>query len=800
MAKVIKPKPATKVNKAKPKSKGKKPKGQTRKVPTLTQKLAKASKVVKLDNLKWKKVDIPANFDDFLGGYGLEEIDGVDVEMVDGVPVFVMAEGRADQEEQSEEEDDDFGGFEDEEEIIEKKPKKSKKNNKDLSEVDRFELLDETAETSKPTEAKKSAPKPVEPEKPQGELLQNTFTNKTILPDDSISLPQWESIVKLSPYTINALSKMRFGKPTPIQRDAIPLAISGKDVIGKATTGSGKTLAFGIPILENYISREESEGPSGIIFAPTRELAHQVVEHLNLLAKFSPLAQHGVVSITGGLSIQKQERLLVHNPAIIVATPGRFLELIEKDGELARKLAKTDTIVLDEADRLLQDGHFDEFEKIMEILVKNRVGPKWQTLVFSATFLKDLFGKLEKNTRKGNFNEGAFEDGEILKLLDSKLKFKSKPVLIDVNPSEIVSGLVTEALVECGPMERDLYLYYFLLMYPGTTLVFANSIDTVKRLVPMLLELNIPAFSIHSGMMQKQRLRALERFKENKANNPSVVLIASDVAARGLDIPDIDHVVHYHLPRTADVYIHRSGRTARAGKEGVSIMFCSPQEASGPLRKLRGIVATSAQNTKMNMHTDVKLLPIEMTILNQLKPRVTALSKLGDALVSGSASRKQDLWVKQAAEDLGMSDDEFEDMDRFEDDVIKKQRKRTEAKLMTKIEQKQLRFELKDMLAVPLRKNGRRSYLTGADNLAHQIVTGKTHKDILGHQSVNALDLLRKKKEPEVVEIKTVEKVVNESGKMSRKEKRDLKGRVGKPKVEKPVKPVKKSGKKSNKK
>lgn len=117
-------------------------------------------------------------------------------------------------------------------------------------------------------------------------------------------------------------------------------------------------------------------------------------------------------------------------------------------------------------------------------------------------------------------------------------------------------------------------------MYKGSTLVFANSIDSVKRLVPFLNNLNIPAFAIHSSMIQKQRLRALERFQKASEKNDTAVLIASDVAARGLDIPNIDHVAHYHLPRSADVYIHRSGRTARAGKEGVSVMFCSPQEAS----------------------------------------------------------------------------------------------------------------------------------------------------------------------------------------------------------------------------
>lgn len=212
------------------------------------------------------------------------------------------------------------------------------------------------------------------------------------------------------------------------------MAIEGKDVIGKATTGSGKTLAYGLPILERHIqklneiketrAREEIPPPSGIIFAPTRELAHQVVDHLNRISKYAPLSQHGIVSITGGLSIQKQERMLEYGPSIIVATPGRLLELIEKNSDLAARLGASDTVVLDEADRLLQDGHFEEFEKILELFIKSRdskkYGYKWQTLVFSATFSKDLFGKLDKKGKqkeKKAYSGGLIGNTEILDLL-----------------------------------------------------------------------------------------------------------------------------------------------------------------------------------------------------------------------------------------------------------------------------------------------------------------------------------------------------------------------------------------------
>ena len=301
-------------------------------------------------------------------------------------------------------------------------------------------------------------------------------------------------------------------------------------------------------------------------------------------------------------------------------------------------------------------------------------------------------------------------------MLNTKLQFRDRtPAVIDANPKEIVSGKVTEALVECGPSERDLYLYYFLLMYPGSTLVFANAIDSVKRLVPFLTNLNIPTFSIHSSMIQKQRLRALERFKAAGEKNQTAVLIASDVAARGLDIPNIDHVAHYHLPRSADVYVHRSGRTARAGKEGVSVMFCSPQEASGPFRKLRKLVADSAnKGSRMNMHSDVKLLPIEMDLVTQLKPRVNISSKLANSTIST---------------------------------VSTKQRLRDDNKILTKDQAASLRAELKSLLNERLRINKRRSYLTsGVDNLAHQMLTGDSHEAVWGHAKVKALDQLKKGK------------------------------------------------------
>ena len=753
-----------------------------RKPPTLKQKLKKESKVVKAKDLQWKPVEIPDNLGDYEGFYGLEEIDGVDVQIVNGKTEFIVRDNGKVENKSKKEETNENGennmDVEDNEtkEVEDEKP--TEQEEEEEEEFAGFEDDDNNQEDANTSERVSNNDKDDKLAESNDELNAVSFANLDLpLPDDNeINLPNWQEGdlgSSISAYTLYGLSQLDFKKPTPIQKETIPIALLGKDVIGKATTGSGKTLAYGIPILEKYIQSlnlikqnnkdKKINHPTGIIFAPTRELAHQVVDHLNKLAKYSPLSTRGIVSITGGLSIQKQQRLLRHGPGIIVATPGRMLELVQGDSELAKRLASTDIIVLDEADRLLQDGHFDEFEKILELFGKNRpksksIEWKWQTLVFSATFSRDLFRKLDRH-QKGK-SSSLMGNDEIVQLLNEKLKFKDKkPTLVDANPKEIVSGQITEALVECGPTERDLYLYYFLLMYKGSTLVFANSIDSVKRLVPLLNNLNIPAFSIHSSMIQKQRLRALEKFKEASQKNEVAVLVASDVAARGLDIPNIDHVVHYHLPRSADVYIHRSGRTARAGKEGVSVMFCSPQEASGPLRKLRRLVAgNSNKESRLNMHNDVKLLPIEMDLVSQIKPRVEISSKLADASISSTATRKEDSWVKQAAEDLGL--DDLSGLEDFEDDIIKKQRKRKEGKMLSKDETKALKYELKTLLANPIKKNTRKSYITsGLQNLAHQMVTGAHHDDVLGHEKVNALsDLKGSKNKNKKIEKKRISK------------------------------------------
>ena len=750
--------------------------------------------VVGSSELNWKPVEIPDTLDDFGGFYGLEEIDGVDVKVINGHVQFVTHD-----------KSNIINNKDDDEKVVDYKDKIEIDETASLDDVVEFKNLDdvkvgeltdgeeETMQKQKKQKQKqrKEQVKKVEPESKNEEqeestedkeedkeedtegnaeesndddldpLKSNVFSADLALDDISPSeLPDWtDAIGELSFTTLHGLTTLGFNKPTAIQEQAIPLALNGRDIMGKASTGSGKTLAYGIPILETLIKTEDTKKAIALIFTPTRELAQQVTQHLQKIAKLvvekSPYA---LLSLTGGLSIQKQQRLLKYEGSgrIVVATPGRFLELLEKDGELIKRFAQIDTLVLDEADRLLQDGHFDEFEKILKHLgvASKSNGHTWQTMIFSATFAVDLFDKLSttswKNMKKTEKDENEMQ--VVLKHLMTKINFRCKPVLIDTNPEDKVSSQIKEALIECAATERDLSIYYFITMYPGATLIFCNAIDSVKKLTQFLTNLNISAYQLHSSMTQKNRLKNLEKYQlqmeKNKALGKPTVLVGSDVAARGLDIPGIQHVIHYHLPRSADVYIHRSGRTARGDKKGVSVMICSPEEAMGPLRKLRKVLTNKKGKAKGNApkkwQKSVPLLPVDSEIISQLKERSRLASELADHDIASSSLRKDGVWMKKAAEELEL---DFDSDDEIIDSFLAKNKTRKMNKTLGKDESKGMRVQLNQLLSKQLRKDMRKKYLTGGlVNLADDIMKKRGHNNIIGHEKVDALETLTNKR------------------------------------------------------
>lgn len=312
----------------------------------------------------------------------------------------------------------------------------------------------------------KKAPKPEgKPQLPKEELKENIF--KALEEDaaeEGVDVSAWEDL-DLSSDTLSALSKMGFSKPTPIQAAAVPEILAGHDVVGKASTGSGKTLAFGIPIveewLEEYAELDEEEltatrPPTALILSPTRELAHQLAEHMIKLCK--GLQNHPyVAAVTGGLSVQKQQRQLA-KADIVIGTPGRLWEVMSSSTALTESFRKIKFLVVDEADRLLTEGHFKEAEEIMNALDRQQDGgeddeentPTRQTLVFSATFAKGLQQKLA-----GKGKQGLMDGNESMEYLLKKLNFREdKPKFVDVNPvSQMAEGL-KEGLVECAGTEK----------------------------------------------------------------------------------------------------------------------------------------------------------------------------------------------------------------------------------------------------------------------------------------------------------------------------------------------------------
>ena len=404
-------------------------------------------------------------------------------------------------------------------------------------------------------------------------------------------------------------------------------------------------------MLERISDFQVSRDISALILSPTRELAHQISAHLNdFCAKFRAESPR-VATITGGLSVQKQERLL-STADIVIGTPGRLWEIMTTSTDATDRLKKVKYLVLDEADRLLSEGHFKEVEEILNSLDRlddeQTELPPRQTLIFSATFDKGLQHKLGA---KSKFDKGLMSQRESLEYLISKLNFREeKPKFIDVDPTSQLAEGIKEALVECVALEKDLYLYATLLLHPRTrTLIFANSISAVRRITPYLQNLALPAQSLHSNMIQKARLRAVERF----SRTPEAILVATDVAARGLDIKGVELVVHYHLPRTADAYVHRSGRTARGESAGASIVLCAPDETPA-LKRLVARVHKDRGRTGGKYSMPVVDVDRRAVAGAAQAARDPGEAARGRGPGQGEESSADDNVFREAAEDLGV--------------------------------------------------------------------------------------------------------------------------------------------------
>jgi len=474
---------------------------------------------------------------------------------------------------------------------------------------------------------------------------------------------------------LRGVEQLGFVTPTPIQAAAVPIAITTrKDVVGAAETGSGKTLAFGLPVLQRIMQHVEATGSDqllGLIISPTRELAVQIKDHINAVAAFTGVE---VAVIVGGLSQQKQERLLARKPGIVVGTPGRLHSLItDKDPHLSN-LDHLLCLVLDEADRLVDQGHFVEITKLIEYIstrqqrADNKVQmlaakndteavaapkvSKVQKFLFSATMT------LEKRGKSFQAKKVSGVENETLAKLIQRLELRGDPAFVDYSGAR--SGLksadkLQESAIQCPNEEKELYLYYFLHSFPGRTLVFVNAVSMVRRLAAILKNLNLPVFPLHADMQQRQRLKNMDRFAREK----NIVLIASDVAARGIDVQNVDHVVHFHVPFTADTYIHRCGRTARAEASGTSVVLVSGQEQTAYMNICRVLKKGVG---------GLELMPIQQKRLPPLRTRLRLAKNLDKEEHSTSKKKADKTWMQRSAEalDIELDDDGDKSDDEFQ--------------------------------------------------------------------------------------------------------------------------------------
>ncbi|SAM00293.1 hypothetical protein [Absidia glauca] len=526
--------------------------------------------------------------------------------------------------------------------------------------------------------------------------------------DQSVDVSAWKNLNLCEP-VVNALKHYKFCEPTQVQSRALPKALEGRDIIGVAETGSGKTLAFGIPIVDSILKRKEQlSGLTGLILAPTRELAIQVKDHIRNIAVFGHVK---VVAIVGGMSIQKQQRQLKEVPDIIVATPGRLWELLSSNQTYMNLLKDIKFLVLDEADRMLEKGHFEELSNLLrELSSKQQNTSEWpediaeneskkilerdvgvhQTFIFTATMDKDIRFNV-KSKKAPKKSKGTLAD------LVQRIEFADpNPVVVDVTSEKKVAARLVEARVECLKTDKDLYVYYLVTRYPGRTIIFVNSIDAIRRLVPVFRLLGVEVLGLHAQMQQKQRLKNLDRFKEND----KAVLVASDVAARGLDIPLVEHVIHYQLPRSGEIYVHRSGRTARANRDGISLLLCGPDE----VKVYRKLVQTLRKGER---YPD---FPVDLSILREMKKRVQLATEIDKIEHQENKITHEDNWMRNMAKEMDME---------FDEDLVKgnNNSRETTANQLEKDRNRarSLRYELKELLKTPMLPDGASTrYLTGS--------------------------------------------------------------------------------------
>ena len=344
------------------------------------------------------------------------------------------------------------------------------------------------------------------------------------------------SVFHLDRNLLKGLKELGFSRPTPIQTDAIPPALEGRDVLACASTGSGKTAAFLLPILNRLVTRPRGK-TRALVLTPTRELAVQIVEQLNALAIHTPVTAWPII---GGVGMGPQEHAFRSGMDVLVATPGRLLDHLRSP---YARLDSVEYLVLDEADRMLDMGFQPQVDQIVRRLPRNR-----QTMFFSATL-----------------------DGEVGELARA---YTNSPSRFETEPSSEEPGEIDHHFVSVTANTKVDTLIEHIESAEGLTLVFARTKRGADRLVQKLGRQNVSAVAMHGDMSQRARERALAQFESGRVKT----LVATDVAARGLDLDDVTQVINFDPPDEAKGYVHRTGRTGRAGRDGTAITLVLPEQ------------------------------------------------------------------------------------------------------------------------------------------------------------------------------------------------------------------------------
>ena len=382
-------------------------------------------------------------------------------------------------------------------------------------------------------------------------MLNHKTLNKVESGDNKNSASSFYGL-GIAPKILDILERIKFKTPTPIQTKAIPLAIQGKDIIGVAQTGTGKTHSFAIPMVQLL---EQKKG-IGLVLAPTRELAIQIDEAFQGLAHAFGMK---TACLIGGAPMHDQVLALRKNPRIVIATPGRLIDHMGQWNFLPEQVVM---LVLDEADRMLDMGFAPQISKILRFLPQAR-----QTMLFSATIPKEI--------------------------MEIAAKYMKLPVSVEIAPSGTTAEHVTQELFIVKKEAKLRLLSKLLAQYKGAVLLFSRTKFNARKITRSIKDMGYNAAEIHSNRSLNQRREALEGFKSGRYK----VLVATDIASRGIDVTGIELVVNYDLPEDAENYVHRIGRTARAGHKGHAVSFATPDQ-SRDVRDIEKIIRSTLPVSK----------------------------------------------------------------------------------------------------------------------------------------------------------------------------------------------------------